>query len=687
MPKENGFHQRQQILFAKLNDIEAEIPIIVAATSEELSQPENHFNMTEEEKQYSRLQLFIKKGKMFGYNGKQPTTKITGLASNSITLFGKPRQISPVSIMQNEALFSLLKVHTNAYLEKVLKAPTKENKENTYLEIMVNRLYQIIKKACPSQDEVIHLATMERDLSEPESGKNRLTAEFSTLLLTELRKKIAQNNDPWKVELDRVLALKQRTSRAESYGIHRIAQQALTLYQSRNIAEKIIPNEKVIMIDDHIQAGSAISCAADEIRDNNANLLSIVCITAHKNNKFFNIQPDVKEFIISLLPNTSKDLPRLNEILRLVGLSMETLTNIEGMILISILCDSNNPEHKSDFQTLLKKYDASDDMNHSLFEHQKDSLMEEFEKPKVEFAHFERELLAAIKKGRYTVSYEKQIVLSDEEGQNIRKEIDKRAGLPWLLFDFDDTLHNLNNSTFIIFQDIIKIYSGIEIPIETIRETRQTLKDRGQYQYQQMLLDFIRQHNPSVQVSFEEITKAYQEHKNAEPFAPKMSKEDFLTLRNKYRIGIITDGSAFASKVPKIREFYGVDIDGYINSDNNLPKKPNPAMFHEFRKVYNVKDKPIAYVGDRDDLDGVMARNVNLDFISIDPMQSTIDMEKFTRELNTIEERRKAAIKKWKELMKYAFLTNATEKSSRENLPLSQNGEVLSDLPKTYGLD
>src|SRR4051794_39223579 len=131
MPKEQGFHHRR-ILFGKLNDIEAKIPIIIAATAEELSQPENHFNMTEEEKQLSRLQLFIKKGKMFGYNGKQPTTKITGLASNSITIFGKPRQMSPVSIMQNEEIFSNLKEKANTYLEKVLKTPTKENEKQTY---------------------------------------------------------------------------------------------------------------------------------------------------------------------------------------------------------------------------------------------------------------------------------------------------------------------------------------------------------------------------------------------------------------------------------------------------------------------------------------------------------------------------------------------------------------------------
>lgn len=646
MPKENVFHQRR-VVFAKLNDMEAKIPIIVAATAEELSQPENHFSMTEEEKELSRLQLFTKKAKVFAYNDKKPTIKISGLASANITVFGKPQQISPVSIMQNEEHFSVLKEKTHKYFEKVLKVPTKENKEETYLHKMVKQLYQIIKNTYPRRDEVIHLATMERDLSAPDAGKNRLTAEFSKLLLTELREKIIKNKDSWKVELDRVLALKQRTSRAESYGIHRIAQQPLMLYQSRNIEEEITPQEKVIIVDDHIQVGASMSSAVAEVIDNNANLLCITCISAHKNSQFFNIQPDVKKFIISLLPHGSEDLPKLNAILKNVGLSIETLTNIEGMTLISILCDSKNQEHKLVFENLLNKYDASTDINHSLFKKQKNSLMDEFEKQKVEFESFENELLTAIEKGRYTVPYTKQFVLSDEDGQRIKKEIDKRANLPWLLFDFDDTLHNLNNSTFIIFQDIIKTYSGVVIPIDTIKQTRQTLKDSGQYQYQQMILSFIRQYNPEMQISCDDITNAYQAHKIAEPFIPKMSKEDFLVLRNKYRIGIISDGSAFEIQVPKIKAFYGVDIDGYINNDKDLPKKPNATMFHEFRKIYDIKNKPIAYVGDRKDLDGGMAKNTNLEFICIDPMQSTIDMEKFTKELNAIEEKRENARNRW----------------------------------------
>ena len=305
---------------------------------------------------------------------------------------------------------------------------------------------------------------------------------------------------------------------------------------------------------------------------------------------------------------------------------LETLTNFEGMILISILSDPQKKAHQVAFEKLVNQYDASGDIKHALFIKQRNSLIEEFAKPKVDFAHLERELLAAIKKGRYTVPYQRQIILSDEDGQCIRRDIDQRARLPWLLFDFDDTLHNLNNNTFSIFQEIIKTYSGVEIAVDAIKETRQFLKDTGQYIYQEMLLNFIRQHNANIQLSFEDITNVYLEYKNAEPFTPKMSKEDFLALRNKYRIGIITDGSTFASKVPKIKAFYGVDIDGYIYNEKNMPTKPNPAMFHEFCKEYNIKTKPIAYVGDRDDLDGEMARNVNLDFIRVDPMRSTIDM-------------------------------------------------------------
>lgn len=660
MPKENFFHERR-ILFAKLNDMEAKVPIIVAATGEELSQPECHFNMTEEEKELSRLQLFIKKAKMFAYHGKQATTKITGLASNSIILFGKPQQIAPNSIMQNEELFSAVKEKANKYLEILLKVPTKENKAETYLSKMIDRLYNIIKKACPRTDEVIHLATMERDLSAPDASKNRLTAEFSKLLVAELREKITQNNEPWKVELDRVLGLKQRTSRAESYGVHRIAQQPLILYQSRNVAEEITPQEKVIIIDDHIQAGAAIASSASDIMERNANLLSIVCISAHKNSQIFNIQQDVKEFITSLLPNGSEDIPRLNEILKIVGLNIEILTNVEGMILGSILSDPKNQKHKSIFEYLLKKYDASDDINHSLFKNQTNSLMEEFEKPKIEFADFESELISAVEKGRHTIPYQKQIIFSDEHGQNIRKEINTRSALPWLLFDFDNTLHNLYNNTFIIFQDIIKNYSGVDIPLGTIKQTRQTLKEAGQYQYQKMLISFIKQHNPNIQIFSKEITIAYQEHKNEEPFTPKMSKEDFLALRNKYRIGIITDGTAFESKVPKIKAAYGIDIDGYIYNDKILAAKPSPAMFHKFCKTYDVKTKPIAYVGDSEDLDGGMAKNAKLKFIKIEPMYSTINMEKFTKELNAIEEQRKTTRMRWNLLRNVVLTKTATQ--------------------------
>ena len=106
-----------------------------------------------------------------------------------------------------------------------------------------------------------------------------------------------------------------------------------------------------------------------------------------------------------------------------------------------------------------------------------------------------------------------------------------------------------------------------------------------------------------------------------------------------------------------MKEFYGVDIDGYINADNNMSIKPNAAMYHEFCKKYDINIKPIAYVGDRKDLDGGMASNVNLKFILVDSAQSTIDMKKFTEELSAIEEQRYATRKRWQVLKNATWLT------------------------------
>jgi FMN phosphatase YigB (HAD superfamily) len=156
---------------------------------------------------------------------------------------------------------------------------------------------------------------------------------------------------------------------------------------------------------------------------------------------------------------------------------------------------------------------------------------------------------------------------------------------------------------------------------------------------------------------------------------PKINKADFLALRNKYKIGIITDGSCFESKVAKIKNSYGVDIDGYIHHTQNIPKKPNASMYHEFCKMYHVEQKPIAYIGDSIDLDGGMAKNVNLDFIHVNPAQSTIDMEKLTKELTIAEEKRNLAMKRWAYLLNLVRDKSKTEKS--ESVATPTNTSVM----------
>lgn len=655
MPNENVFHPRQTL--------PPELPTIVVATSEELSIAENYFSMEDEEKRKAALQLFAKKAKFFVGDEKKAQTKVTRLASTSVMIFGKPQLMVPNSIIQNEEMFLTQKEKANEYLSKVLNVFVNEEKTTTYLDKMVNEIYELILKSHPREGEVIHLGTMERELLTPDCGRNRLTAEFCNLLLMHLKEKIIKNKQPWIVKSDRVFGIKHRTTRAESSGIDRLALLPLMLYQSRDVDEKITPDEKLIIIDDHIQTGSSLVVAASSAISEKANVLGVTCVTAHKNSKFLNIQPEVKEFITSLLPEGEKDLASLNRILKHVELNIETLTNVEGIILAAIFCDPRNQEQRTQFEGLLQKFDVSHTVNYALFKNQKNSLWEEFEKPKVEFKDFENKLKEAASK-RYSVPYTKQVVVSDEEGRNIRKEIDKRANLPWILFDFDDTLHNLENYTYETFQKIIQKYSNVVIPTEEIKEKRRLLKETGQYQYQTMLLDYIKECKPTVEVTTQSITKDYEILKNLEPFVPKMCREDFLAIRNKYRIGIITDGATFPCKVSKMKEYYGVEIDGYIHNQPGMPKKPDLEMYRQFCETYQVKEKPVAYVGDSKELDGGMAEKAKLKFIKVDPAKSMIDMKEFNKELSAFEEQRKASRRNL-ELIKTHFLKGAL-KSSEE---------------------
>lgn len=68
-----------------------------------------------------------------------------------------------------------------------------------------------------------------------------------------------------------------------------------------------------------------------------------------------------------------------------------------------------------------------------------------------------------------------------------------------------------------------------------------------------MLLNFIQLYNPDSQINFEDMTKMYEEEKIREPFRPTINREDFLYLRGHYKIGIITNGSIFESKIPRIK--------------------------------------------------------------------------------------------------------------------------------------
>jgi HAD superfamily hydrolase (TIGR01549 family) len=154
--------------------------------------------------------------------------------------------------------------------------------------------------------------------------------------------------------------------------------------------------------------------------------------------------------------------------------------------------------------------------------------------------------------------------------------------------------------------------------------------------------------------------KEYRDEKDQEPFVPKLNKADFLNLWQQYRIGIITDGVSFKSKLEKIRDFYGVDIDGYIHYELGLEKKPSRVMFDEFLKKYHVNQKVVAYIGDNPLLDGGLASNANLYYIPVAGKSPVLDIQYLQEKLSEIYEKKNRAKANWSRLIE-KFSMNATD--------------------------
>ncbi len=124
-----------------------------------------------------------------------------------------------------------------------------------------------------------------------------------------------------------------RTARTEATPIGRLVQQA---YFTTDDIDK---HDKVVIVDDHVQAGGSVLAMASALKDAEANILGVACLTTHPYCKSgFNLDERVSKQLDEVMQKWDPKGIVLKS-LQNFGLHPSALTNAEAMILIAYATD------------------------------------------------------------------------------------------------------------------------------------------------------------------------------------------------------------------------------------------------------------------------------------------------------------------------------------------------------------
>ena len=169
-----------------------------------------------------------------------------------------------------------------------------------------------------------------------------------------------------------------------------------------------------------------------------------------------------------------------------------------------------------------------------------------------------------------------------------------------VLFDFDDTIGNRNEYAYLFYEwfmsENVDGFNDDPILKEAILQDMMIF-DQHSYVNKKYILEKIEEiyHLP---VSHLDISKAFEENVYRFVKVSKENKEVLKTLKKKYRLGMITNGTSYGQ-----RKKIGADLDlslfdVVIISGDYESKKPDIRLFEAAVKKLNLKPEEIVFVGD-----------------------------------------------------------------------------------------
>lgn len=126
--------------------------------------------------------------------------------------------------------------------------------------------------------------------------------------------------------------------------------------------------EHVIFADEHVQAGGVMLAARNVMNSVNLDILGYTALSSHNLGAELRINPDIRMALDTAIEENARmnggDAEtyklHLDEALDQVGLSRETITNLEGLILIAYLLDGKEDSRRSWFETLKRSAGLED---------------------------------------------------------------------------------------------------------------------------------------------------------------------------------------------------------------------------------------------------------------------------------------------------------------------------------------
>lgn len=218
----------------------------------------------------------------------------------------------------------------------------------------IGRLHQHVVKVLDGQAGTVHLVRPSRDPYVEDSTLNFFTfceQEELASTLNALEATAARENSRTPIEFTghKSLIGLSRTSRTEASPIGRLVQQPFF------VTSEISAGDKLVIADDHIQAGGSMLAMESAARGAGADVLAFATLSTHPFSTQLSMSPEVRDMLDQTL--ASWDPKHLvTDRLAKLGMPRDKLTNSEALILIAYATDPGNHEAVKKFEGMQKRF-------------------------------------------------------------------------------------------------------------------------------------------------------------------------------------------------------------------------------------------------------------------------------------------------------------------------------------------